>query len=424
MLLWIRTTSKMITIHPNFIPLLLMLWIQGHKTESVQYSHLDCRYQFHVQGLTWMEAYNVCKDKNMTLLHLNDLNEFSTIQSLHSQVNGMISSTIESAWFGLHVTSQSDGVHYFGLDCQHPSLSSHLKTTVLDSSTMCGMFNRSGADHDYQYQVIGCNKSLPYVCEETQSGSVPCFLKLEDLGKQLTVEHSFHFNNIEACAEHCFNSSRPGFVYEGPNCMLLKSQPNGELNPRDGYYTNKIIDWVSSAASIDYTIPPEEVCSIISSPAVLSTSSMAETMSIFSLDPSSLSHVTSDTSSSTTPSLQTTSETTFSLPITSILSSTSPCYCPCRLVRNVSLTPVELQKKIEKMKSELTIPTKKTNKYQRSLTSAPDNRPSARGLGSLGIVIIGIIVTMLIAFDFPRAARSAVNIAHKAKRKSRKQRTA
>ena len=107
-----------------------------------------------------------------------------------------------------------------------------------------------------------------------------------------------------------------------------------------------------------------------------------------------------------------------------VLSSTSPCYCPCHLVRNVSLTPVELQKKIEKMKSELTIPTKKTNKYQRSLTSAPDNRPSARGLGSLGIVIIGIIVTMLIAFDFPRAARSAVNIAHKAKRKSRKQRTA
>ena len=107
-----------------------------------------------------------------------------------------------------------------------------------------------------------------------------------------------------------------------------------------------------------------------------------------------------------------------------VLSSTSPCYCPCRLVRNVSLTPVELQKKIEKMKSELTIPTKKTNKYQRSLTSAPDNRPSARGLGSLGIVIIGIIATLLIAFDFPRAARSAVNIAHKAKIKFRKQRTA
>ena len=76
----------------------------------------------------------------------------------------------KSAWFGLYVASQSDGVHHFGLDCQHPSLIS-----VLDSSTMCGMFSRSrvGHDgHDYQYQVkvIGCNKSLPFVCEETQSG--------------------------------------------------------------------------------------------------------------------------------------------------------------------------------------------------------------------------------------------------------------
>ena len=57
-------------------------------------SHLDCRYQFHVQGLTWMEAYNVCKDKNMTLLYLNNLNESLTIQSLQSQVNWMINSSM------------------------------------------------------------------------------------------------------------------------------------------------------------------------------------------------------------------------------------------------------------------------------------------------------------------------------------------
>nr|XP_022304137.1 uncharacterized serine-rich protein C215.13-like isoform X2 [Crassostrea virginica] len=213
------------------------------------------------------------------------------------------------------------------------------------------------------------------------SGSVPCFLKLDGPGKQLTVERNFNDNNIEACAKRCFKSSSPGFVYKEPTCILLKSQPTGDLSERS-IYTNKIIDWVSSTASIEYTIPPEEVCSIISSTAissmsadlvtasasstsqttsspvqpvsfttrttssaVLSTSSMAETISIFSLDPSSLSHVTSDTSSSTTPSIQTVSETTFSSPITSILSSNSPCYCPCRLVRNVSFTPVELQKR-------------------------------------------------------------------------------
>ena len=45
-------------------------------------------------------------------------------------------------------------------------------------------------------------------------------------------------NNIDACAEECFKSSRPGFVFEESTCKLLKSQPNEEINPRDGYYTN------------------------------------------------------------------------------------------------------------------------------------------------------------------------------------------
>ena len=75
----------------------------------------------------------------------------------------------ESAWFGLHAVSQSDGVHYFGPDCQHPSLLSHLKTTSLDSSTMCGMLNNSSGT-DYMSEFIECSQSLPYVCEETQSG--------------------------------------------------------------------------------------------------------------------------------------------------------------------------------------------------------------------------------------------------------------
>ena len=72
-------------------------------------------------------------------------------------------------------------------------------------------------------------------------GSVPCFLKLEDEGKQLTVGSYLAVNNSEACAEHCFNLSRPGFVYGDSGdsrCALLKSQSTGELNERNGYYTN------------------------------------------------------------------------------------------------------------------------------------------------------------------------------------------
>ena len=66
-------------------------------------------------------------------------------------------------------------------------------------------------------------------------GSVPCFLKLKE-NSQLTEDQYPHVQDIEACAERCFNLSRPGFVYERNTCTLLKSQSNGKLNGRDGYY--------------------------------------------------------------------------------------------------------------------------------------------------------------------------------------------
>lgn len=75
----------------------------------------------------------------------------------------------ESAWFGLHVASQSDGVYYFGPDCQHLPSPGHLKSTSVVSSTMCGMLNNSSGT-DYMSEFFECSKSLPYVCEETQSG--------------------------------------------------------------------------------------------------------------------------------------------------------------------------------------------------------------------------------------------------------------
>ena len=68
-------------------------------------------------------------------------------------------------------------------------------------------------------------------------GSVPCFLKLKE-NSQLTVDQYPLVSGIEACAERCFNSSSPGFVYEGNTCTLLKSQSTGTLRVRDGYYTN------------------------------------------------------------------------------------------------------------------------------------------------------------------------------------------
>lgn len=85
-------------------------------------------------------------------------------------------------------------------------------------------------------------------------------------------------------------------------------------------------------------------------------------------------------------------------------------------MNNVTYTPQELQQKIEKMKSELTVETKQTNKYKRSLISVPDSRPSAQGIGSsVGLLTLGIVITLLVAFDFPRASRHTLKIVRIAK---------
>lgn len=85
-------------------------------------------------------------------------------------------------------------------------------------------------------------------------------------------------------------------------------------------------------------------------------------------------------------------------------------------MNNVTYTPQELQQKIKKIKSELTVEKKQTNKYKRSLISASDSRPSARIIGSsVGVLTVYIVITLLVAFDFPRASRHTLKIVRKAK---------
>ena len=67
------------------------------------------------------------------------------------------------------------------------------------------------------------------------------------------------------------------------------------------------------------------------------------------------------------------------------------------------------------MKAELTITKKQTNKYKRSLISIPDHRPSAQGIGSVGVIVICAVIIVLVAFDLSRAAHQTLRIVQRAK---------
>ncbi|XP_063436190.1 mucin-5AC-like [Mytilus trossulus] len=79
----------------------------------------------------------------------------------------------------------------------------------------------------------------------------------------------------------------------------------------------------------------------------------------------------------------------------------TPCTCPCN---NFTMTEDELIRKIALLKLELAVDRKQTNKYKRSLTSASDDRPSSKYIGTIGIVVLVVICTLIVLMDLQHCA--------------------
>lgn len=395
-------------------------------TAIVDYKHEDCRYHVHFHPLSWSEAYNVCKDKNQTLLKLDDVAEHSKISSLvDSKINNVLSTNLETVWIGLQASLQGGDLHHFWPDCDQ--LTSHTgfnpwQTPSEDQKEGCVVLNPSASN----YSAVECTSSFPYICEHRETDPVQCFFpETESVVKKLFSETLFLSLDQPSCAGHCHTESYCAGVMYGDKCTILTRAPTAVDPQRGTLYPDGVIDW-NQYTSIASTTPPRDACSVTSHSALLATptaifsfSGSVETSaepSLTTLYPSTASHNPSSSASQRTPYPQTVSSSIFSTPViySAVSSSSSVCYCPC--LNNVSYTPEELQHKIEKMKSELTVEKKQTNKYKRSLISVPDSRPSAKGIGSsVGVLTLCIVIALLVAFDFPRASRHAMKIARIAK---------
>lgn len=122
--------------------------------------------------------------------------------------------------------------------------------------------------------------------------------------------------------------------------------------------------------------------------------------------------VTTEVVISTTPvlSTSTTSSSTISTSTQADQPSTSGpadnpfCYCSfnrtCDYSRNY--TDEEIAQLIDAMIQELKVSVKDTNAYKRRLISAPDDRPSAQYVGSVGALVIGFVILGIVLMDLPR----------------------
>lgn len=101
-----------------------------------------------------------------------------------------------------------------------------------------------------------------------------------------------------------------------------------------------------------------------------------------------------------------TTEITQSVSFTSITSdNTQQCHCPCSSVNIIDLNEKELLQKIQELKIDMTVVTKETNKYKRSLLSSPDNRVSSKVIGWIGISVLISVLLVIVLLDIGHLLR-------------------
>ena len=101
-----------------------------------------------------------------------------------------------------------------------------------------------------------------------------------------------------------------------------------------------------------------------------------------------------------------TTEITQSVSFTSTTSdNTQQCHCSCSSVNIIDLSEKELLQRIQQLKIDMTVVTKETNKYKRSLLSSPDNRVSSKVIGWIGISVLICVLLVIVLLDIGHLLR-------------------
>lgn len=85
--------------------------------------------------------------------------------------------------------------------------------------------------------------------------------------------------------------------------------------------------------------------------------------------------------------------------------------CPCNMVHTPkNFTDEELTKNIEEMKKKLAVNKEQLSSSIRKKISVKDDRPSAKAVGSVGVVILAVCFGLLIALDYVTLTRHILGL--------------
>lgn len=103
------------------------------------------------------------------------------------------------------------------------------------------------------------------------------------------------------------------------------------------------------------------------------------------------------------------SDVTFS--VAYIIIFLAGCMCPCNMVHTPkNFTDEELTKNIEEMKKKLAVNKEQLSSSIRKKISVKDDRPSAKAVGSVGVVILAVCFGLLIALDYVTLTRHILGL--------------
>jgi cytoskeletal protein RodZ len=85
------------------------------------------------------------------------------------------------------------------------------------------------------------------------------------------------------------------------------------------------------------------------------------------------------------------------------------CECPCSTVTNITISEVALEEKVNRLKKELSVNKKNTSAHRRSKISVPDHRVSATSIGSMGVVILSVVLGSICLMDLTRVRCDKMN---------------
>ncbi|XP_062606115.1 uncharacterized protein LOC134267928 isoform X2 [Saccostrea cucullata] len=303
---------------------------------SLQVKDPKCRYRVQLPVASWHTAYDACAENNRTLVTITSLTEMYLIDLVLQEVDELFLTPL--------IYSHSTGVWIkaFLRSSTNESMLENCKS--LDPQLPVKISDAGPSDMvclyynrtEQNFITDDCSQEKMFICESNSEELEAC---MKDTAKEsLKDEVPFKF-----CLDTVYNS-----VTSEEQCEKI-------CREKQSCYT-----FTYSSDCKIYRLKDDSTCSMGRYP------------------PPMIKHKSFFMHSAT------------NYPVSSAKPLTE--WCP-------ELTEEVIQEKIDNIQKNLTVNPKETNQYIRTLTSAPDDRQSAKNIGIVGVSVISVVFGIIILSD-------------------------